>query len=51
MNRPKGAGSSERRRCLLGTGRIGNGHRGVFFFAGFSVIERLEASERLLIDF
>ena len=48
-NRPKCAGSSERRRCLLGTGRIGNGHCGVFFFAGFGVIERLGASERFLV--
>ena len=28
---PKGEGSSERRRCLLGNFQIGSGHCGVFF--------------------
>ena len=36
-NHPKGAGSSGRGRCLLGTGRIGCDHCGVFFFASFGV--------------
>ena len=39
-NRPKGTGSSERGRCLLGTGRIGSDHCGVCFFASFGVIDR-----------
>ena len=42
-------GSSGRRRCLRGTGRIRSDHCGVYFFASFHAIERPGASKRFLV--